>query len=174
MKRCLILWMALALLAAAWLNGCSGRPADIAPPDEPTASPSQGRVGGEETATPTVEPNCQEGTTTPTRTPLTEEETMTPKSTPSFQEGELPPGAEGVVRLALEDLARRLDVSLEEILVISVEAVEWSDTSLGCPQPGMMYAQVITPGFRVVLEAEGETYDYHADRADRVVLCQSQ
>ncbi len=96
---------------------------------------------------------------------------MTPEPTPSFQEGELPPGAERIVRLAVEDLARRLDVSLEEILVISVEAVEWSDTSLGCPQPGMMYAQVITPGFRVDLEAEGERYKYHTDTGRHVVLC---
>jgi hypothetical protein len=99
---------------------------------------------------------------------------MTPEATPSFQEGELPPGAERVVRLAVEDLARRLGTSPEDILVISVEAVQWSDTSLGCPLPGMMYAQVITPGFRVTLKAGGETYDYHADRADRVVLCQLQ
>jgi len=99
---------------------------------------------------------------------------MTPEPIPSFQEGELPPGAERVLRLAVEDLARRLDTSPEEIMVISVEAEQWSDTSLGCPQPGMMYAQVITPGFRVTLKVGGETYDYHTDRADRVVLCQPQ
>ena len=96
---------------------------------------------------------------------------MTPEPTPSPQERELPRGAEGLVRLAIEDLTRRLDVSPEGIIVVSVEAVQWSDTSLGCPLPGMMYAQVITPGFRVVLEAEGHTYRYHTDTRRHVILC---
>ncbi len=49
----------------------------------------------------------------------------------------------------------------------------WPDTSLGCPQKGMMYAQVITPGFRVVLAVNDQDYEYHTDNA-RVVLCSPQ
>jgi hypothetical protein len=75
-----------------------------------------------------------------------------------------------LVQIAKEDLARRLDLSLSEILVISVEAVDWPDTSLGCPQPGMMYAQVITPGYLIVLEAEGQTYEYHSG-GEQLLLC---
>ncbi|NIN64244.1 MAG: hypothetical protein GTO63_06000, partial [Anaerolineae bacterium] len=87
---------------------------------------------------------------------------------------EPPARAEQALRLAREDLAQRLGLAPEAIRLVSVEAVEWSDTSLGCPQPGMMYAQVITPGFRVVLEeAEGQRYEYHADRSRAVVLCQA-
>jgi hypothetical protein len=40
-----------------------------------------------------------------------------------------------------------------EITVVSAEYTEWSDTSLGNPQEGLSYAQVITPGFKVILEA---------------------
>jgi hypothetical protein len=76
-----------------------------------------------------------------------------------------------VVRLAKEDLAQRLSLAPDDIRLVAVEPVDWSDTSLGCPQPGMMYAQVITPGFRVVLEAEGERYQYHTDRDRGIVLC---
>jgi hypothetical protein len=86
----------------------------------------------------------------------------------------VPPGAQHVVALAWEDLAERLEVDREAIEVISVEAVEWADASLGCPQPGQMYAQVVTPGFRVVLEARGETYVYHTDREQTVVLCDEE
>lgn len=96
---------------------------------------------------------------------------MTPEPSSTPQEAKLPPGSADAVRLAKEDLARRLEVSPEAIEVLSVEAVDWPDTSLGCPQPGMMYAQVITPGFRVLLKAEGESYEYHAARATQVVLC---
>jgi hypothetical protein len=76
-----------------------------------------------------------------------------------------------MVTTARADLALRLGVSEEEILLQSVEPVEWSNSSLGCPQPGMMYAQVKTPGYRVVLEAEGKTYEYHTDAGRRVILC---
>jgi hypothetical protein len=85
----------------------------------------------------------------------------------------LPYEARLVVELAKEDLARRLEVSVSEISVISVEAVDWPDTSLGCPEPGMAYAQVITPGYLIVLEAKGQTYEYHTDRSDQVVFCQT-
>jgi hypothetical protein len=83
----------------------------------------------------------------------------------------LPYEARLVVELAKEDLARRLEISVSEISLISVEAVDWPDTSLGCPQPGMMYAQVITPGFRVILAAKDRTYEYHTDVERFAVLC---
>lgn len=84
----------------------------------------------------------------------------------------MPDEAGRLVQMAKEDLARRLEIPITEISVLSVEAVDWPDTSLGCPQPGMAYAQVITPGFLIVLEASGQTYDYHTDEDSSVVLCQ--
>ncbi len=63
--------------------------------------------------------------------------------------------------LAIADLASRLNIAPETIIVRAVESVDWSDASLGCPQPGYMYAQVITPGYRITLEAGGQTYAYH-------------
>ena len=55
--------------------------------------------------------------------------------------------------------------------VTSAESVTWSDSSLGCPKPGMMYAQVLTPGLRVLVQAEGKTYDYRFGRGDVPTLC---
>jgi hypothetical protein len=81
-------------------------------------------------------------------------------------------GAERAVEQAKEDLARRKGVDKGEIGLVAVEAVNWPDTSLGCPQPDMMYAQVITPGFRIVLSHADETYVYHSDHGNRVVYCQ--
>lgn len=34
---------------------------------------------------------------------------------------------------------------------------------MGFPEEGMMYTQVITPGFRIILKAEGNFYEYHSD-----------
>lgn len=83
----------------------------------------------------------------------------------------IPDGAEPVVERAREDLADRKGVGKEQITVVEVKAVNWPDTSLGCPQPGMMYAQVITPGYRILLSYEGQIYEYHSDQGDRVVCC---
>jgi len=72
---------------------------------------------------------------------------------------------------AIADLAERLEISTEEITVIQAHAVEWNDGSLGCPQPGMMYIKVITPGFRVVLLAKDQMFDYHTITNSQFILC---
>ena len=77
-----------------------------------------------------------------------------------------------VVQAAKKDLARRLNVRQEAIeLAGAVEAVTWPDSSLGCPEPGMMYAQVLTPGYRFKLESGGKLYEYHTGKAV-VKLCE--
>jgi len=81
--------------------------------------------------------------------------------------------AEQVVERAKEDLAGRKGIDKDEITVTAVEAVNWPDTSLGCPVPDMMYTQVITPGYRILLSYAEETYVYHSDRGNHLVYCQS-
>ena len=67
-----------------------------------------------------------------------------------------------LVERATEDLIQTTSAAADEITVVSTEEVEWSDTSLGCPEPDGMYAQMITPGYLIVLETDGETYKYHS------------
>jgi hypothetical protein len=76
-----------------------------------------------------------------------------------------------LVRRAIEEAARTTGVEPGSVRVISVEARDWPDASLGCPKPGMMYAQVITPGFLIVLEAGGRRLEYHADADQRLEQC---
>ena len=75
------------------------------------------------------------------------------------------------VQRAREVLAGELRCDVDDVQVVSVEAVEWSDSSLGCPQPGMMYLQVITPGYRVILEHDAQQYTVHTDQGHRAVRC---
>lgn len=82
----------------------------------------------------------------------------------------LPEGSREVVERAIGDLASRLGLSERSVGIVSVEARMWSDASLGCPQPGKMYAQVVTPGFQIRLEAQGKVYDYHTGMGS-IVLC---
>lgn len=81
------------------------------------------------------------------------------------------PGSESAVAAARRDLADRFGVAESQIELAAVEAVEWRDASLGCPEPGRFYAQVITPGYRIVLRAGGEQHEYHSDAGGRVVYC---
>jgi hypothetical protein len=90
---------------------------------------------------------------------------------PTSPQATPPAEAEQAIRLAREDLAGRLTLAAEAAQLVSVEAVDWPDASLGCPQPGMMYAQVVTPGYRVILEAGGKMYEYHTDEGRFAVLC---
>jgi hypothetical protein len=109
--------------------------------------------------------------------PIPTEEEEQPMAVPTTPSGETTPAgsqAETMVAAARAGLAQRLDVPEQQIVVKSVEAVQWPDASLGCPQPGMMYAQVIIPGFRVVLEVEGQTYEVHTDTAGTVALCEEE
>ncbi|MGH3355895.1 MAG: hypothetical protein ACRDOJ_08345 [Nocardioidaceae bacterium] len=78
---------------------------------------------------------------------------------------------QGVVTVAVHDLARRLEIGTDEISVVSVEEVTWRDGSIGCPKPGMMYPQVLTDGSRVVLETGGQRYEYHAGGRRTAFLC---
>jgi len=68
-----------------------------------------------------------------------------------------------VVDLAKKDLSERLNIPPGDITLVKEEAVDWPDTSLGYPEEGMMYAQVITPGFRIILKAGDKLYEYHSD-----------
>lgn len=62
---------------------------------------------------------------------------------------------------AVKDLAARLGISASNIIVAESREMTWPDASLGMPEPGMMYAQVLTDGFCIVLEAAGKRYEYH-------------
>lgn len=80
------------------------------------------------------------------------------------------PTVRKLVGLAKGDLAKRLIVKSSAPAVREVTPVNWPDTSLGCPEPGRVYAAVVTPGYRIVLEHGGRRYRYHTDRT-RVKLC---
>lgn len=81
------------------------------------------------------------------------------------------PGPQGQIDRAVRDLAARTGADPAAITVREAEAVEWPDGSLGCPRPGFAYTQAIVPGYRIVLEAGGQPYTYHADGRTSVVLC---
>ena len=76
-----------------------------------------------------------------------------------------------MIDVAVADAATWLGTIASQLRVESVEQREWRDSSLGCPQPGMLYAQVITPGYLVVVSGAGKRLEYHTDTRGRAVMC---
>jgi hypothetical protein len=75
------------------------------------------------------------------------------------------------VRLALETAARDAGVPVTQVELLDFEAVEWRTSGLGCERPGQVYAQVITPGYRVTARAAGSEAEYHTDDGTSIVRC---
>ncbi len=67
-----------------------------------------------------------------------------------------------IVTKCKADLAKRFEMQARDIKVIEAMPTTWPDASLGMPESGKMYAQVLTPGFKVILEAKGTRYLYTA------------
>ena len=82
-------------------------------------------------------------------------------------------GLESLINKANEDLAQRLSISITEIDLVEAKEVVWPDASLGCPQPGMMYAQVLTNGYLIMLEVNGRLYEYHTSRGTEIIFCEN-
>ena len=92
-----------------------------------------------------------------------------PAATPSSTGG----AGELAQERAAELLAGELGVAVAGLKVVSTTAMTWSDASLGCPQPDMGYAQVVTPGYLVQFrDSEGTEYKVHTNEGgSSVIVC---
>ena len=77
-----------------------------------------------------------------------------------------------LLSLAVADLAQRLDIPPESIHLVRFEAVTWGDSSLGCPEPGMAYSQVLVEGALLLLQAGDTRYEYHSSGSGPPFLCE--
>lgn len=68
------------------------------------------------------------------------------------------------VAVARELLAAELGCADDALTIVRVEEVDWSDSSLGCPEPGMMYMQVIIPGYKLTFSDSTRSYEVHTGR----------
>jgi hypothetical protein len=75
-----------------------------------------------------------------------------------------------IAQLAIDALAADLQIPADEILLDTVRAVDWRNSSLGCPKPGMAYLDVITPGHKVTLRAGSQVYVVH-EAKNKAFVC---
>jgi len=71
------------------------------------------------------------------------------------------------------DAAGRLGIDPSEVAIVSAHAETFSDGSLGCPEPGMMYTQALVDGYQVVVEGGGTQLDYRGSRPGQFRLCEN-
>jgi heat shock protein HslJ len=91
---------------------------------------------------------------------------QTPSSnTPSATPG-LPPKA---VLDAQQWLAAQLNLAVEQVKITAVEQAEWTDSCLGLGRLNESCAQVITPGWRVVFEINGQPYEVRTDETGSTI-----
>jgi hypothetical protein len=83
--------------------------------------------------------------------------------------GEVP---EDLLDSILADAAVVADNEVSEIEIVRAEAVTWSDGSLDCPEPGMLYTQALVDGYHVVLEVDGIELDYRATASGDFRRCE--
>lgn len=76
-----------------------------------------------------------------------------------------------MVAAAMDDAMRRTKLDRSRLEVVSAEHVTWTDGSLGCPHPDLMYTQALVPGYRIRIKAGSEVLDYHAGKRGPPVLC---
>lgn len=77
---------------------------------------------------------------------------------------------ERVVLLAQQKLAGHLNVPSGKLKVVSKESVTWVDTSLGVKEAGKVYAQVITPGYKIVFSLDNDKYEMHTDATGKSMV----
>lgn len=157
-KLCLLL-VALSMLS---MVACAqGKPESV-PDDEPENEPDL-TTPSPEPAGPITSPS---GTVRPVPTLPSSPPRVQP-ATPATN-GEVP---QELVDRMIDQLAAQLGTERQSITVASSEAITWNDGSLGCPKPGEFYTQALVPGYRVILEASGKQYDYHASERGYFFLC---
>ncbi len=126
------------------------------------ALPSEGNAGPKGTG--------DEATAVPILPTLTAETPTEPVEEPV--DSSAPP--EAAVDTRVQDfVAQEMGVAAESVLVLAKESREWPSSALGCPQPGMGYADVITPGYQFKVEVNGESLAVHTDQmGDAIIVCQ--
>lgn len=82
-----------------------------------------------------------------------------------------PPLVEKFVSLSKRDLAERLQIGTETILLVKTAEMLWPNAALGCPRPGQFYPTGRVPGFQIWLEVEGTEYIYNTDFNGTLILC---
>ncbi|MBI2965488.1 MAG: hypothetical protein HYY34_04705 [Chloroflexi bacterium] len=130
------------------------------PVDTPTPLPTATIASAPTPSAPALAATATPVRPTPTATPT---RTPTPSPTPE-------PSLATAKAAAL--LVSTLGAPAASITFESIKPMQWPNTAIGCPEPGKAYAEVLVPGWMIILRHDSKLYEYHADREGvSVVTC---
>lgn len=150
------LWTAIALTLVMALAGCAGNSGPGGDPAATDWTDAQREAEIEKR----IEARRQLADRQPARVPAEESAAVT---------GEVPEELLDAIR---EDLAKRLGIDTAGWEPVQARSVNWNDGSLGCPKPGQVYTQAITPGYHIAFEVDETYYDYRAKQNGFFMLCE--
>lgn len=82
-----------------------------------------------------------------------------------------PMNLKGQVEYSMTDLAQRLDVPLDSVVLSGARQVTWRSGALGCPKPGMNYTEALVPGSVIYLQVDNMIHAYHAKIGGEPFYC---
>ncbi len=142
------------LLALSFLTACAAptTPAAYPPPTTTGAYPPPTTPPLEATSVgayppPTVPPSG--ALPTPTVTPVT----LTPAE-----------------KAAEQALSQKYNIPLDQITIVSKESVAWPNGCLGVVIPGVLCTDIVTDGYRVIMEANGQQYEFRTNLDGSTVI----
>jgi hypothetical protein len=82
-----------------------------------------------------------------------------------------PMNRNGQIAFAKQDLAQRMNIPVESVVLSSAKSVRWRSGALGCPKPGVSYTEALVPGTVIYLLADNMIHAYHARFAGEPFYC---
>jgi len=76
-----------------------------------------------------------------------------------------------VIKLSTRALSESLGIDASAIALVSMTRQEFADAALECRQAGEAVATVVTPGYQVILSANGQEYELHTTLDGAIVRC---
>jgi hypothetical protein len=148
------------ILTLSFLTACvKTTPTGTYPP--PEASPTTTSPGYPPPATDQV---------TPTVSSVYPSPTEVGPSTPTLVPDSIAPAEQA----AVQEVSKKYNIPANEIQVVSIEAVTWPNGCLGVVIPGVMCTDVMTPGFRIILSANGQQFEIHTNQDGTSVIDAAQ
>jgi hypothetical protein len=58
---------------------------------------------------------------------------------------------------------------LQRVDFLSIERREWPDACLGIARSDEACAEVVTPGFLIIVEIDGQRFTFHSDETGQII-----
>ncbi len=75
---------------------------------------------------------------------------------------------------AIQAVSKKYNLPVEQIHIANTESVTWPSGCLGVVLPGVMCTDVVTPGFRIMLTANGQQFEMHTNQDGSSVIDAAQ